>query len=244
MAVGTSPLEAHLQQQLERSRSFFWNRVRWEVVAGYLPEAEPFELVDVGAGPGFLGDFLRARRPQAEYGFVEPLDSLETSLEQRFGAAANRRAGDSFGTARYVTLLDVLEHQEDDRDFLAGLAAKMAPGSLLLLTVPAMPSLWSAWDEALGHYRRYTKRSLVEAVGGLPFEVEEVGYLFPELLPLGWVRRVRLRGGGGGGDAPSAEFPDLSPRLNEVLYRVSSASAAARRRWPAGTSVFAALRRN
>jgi hypothetical protein len=236
-------LESHLNRQMERSHGFFWNRLRWDLISGHFPAARPFELVDVGAGPGFLGDFLAQHHPRVEYRFIEPLASLETSLETRFGAAANLRERDSFGSAEYVTLLDVLEHQEDDRAFLAELAAKMAPGSLLLLTVPAMPSLWSEWDVVLGHYRRYTKDSLRAAAAGLPFELEEVSYLFPELLPLGWVRKLR-RGADDADDAAAAEFPDLPGWLNEGLYRFGKQSLRLRRRWPAGTSVFAALRRS
>lgn len=239
-----STLEEHLKRQAERSQGFFWNRLRWDLVCAQLPQGESFELVDVGAGPGFLGDFLGRRLPQVEYRFVEPIEGLERSLCDRFGSDANLRERDSFGAARYVTLLDVLEHQEDDRGFLHELASKMAPGSHLLLTVPAMPSLWSEWDAALGHYRRYTKEILRASIAGLNFEVEEISYLFPELLPLGWIRKLR-RGGRSmsqeGGET-SAEFPDLPRLLDEGLYRVGAHSMGQRRRWPAGTSVFARLR--
>lgn len=234
-------LEDHLNRQLERSRDFFWNRVRWELVASQLPPG-PIELVDVGAGPGFLGDFLAEHRPEVSYRFVEPIPGLEQQLSERFGADANRRDAD-FSGASVVTLLDVLEHQEDDRAFLAELAEKTDPGATLLLTVPAMPSLWSSWDEMLGHYRRYTKPSLAAAAERTPFEVVEQAYLFPELIPLGWWRRLRENGRRGGGADADAEFPDLPRALNETLYRISSASKATRRAWPAGTSLFAVLRR-
>lgn len=237
-------LEVHLNRQMERSRDFFWNRVRWELISSHLPVGSR-ELVDVGAGPGFLGDFLRQRHPQIEYRYVEPIEGLETSLADRFGGDANRRDED-FGGASYVTLMDVLEHQEHDREFMADLAAKMAPGATLLLTVPAMPWLWSDWDSMLGHYRRYTKRMLRDTVAPLPLEIVEQGYLFPELIPLGLVRRLRMRGGGSGAEdgGADAEFPQLSRPVNETLYRVSSASTAVRRVWPAGTSLFAVMRRS
>jgi hypothetical protein len=235
------PLEDHLNRQLERSQGFFWNRVRWELIESRLPRG-PFDLVDVGAGPGFLGDFLAERRPDAHYGFVEPIEGLERQLIDRFGASANRRETDYRG-ANIVTMLDVLEHIEDDRGFLAELAGKMDPGAMLLLTVPAMPSLWSNWDVLLGHYRRYTKASLASAAELTDFEIVERSYLFPELIPLGWWRRLSERAGGSdAGD--DAEFPDLPDALNETLYRVASASKASRRLWPAGTSLFAALRRS
>lgn len=239
MSALAEALEEHLNRQLERSRGFFWNRVRWELVASYFPSG-PFDLVDVGAGPGFLGDFVAARRPDVRYGFVEPIGGLERGLVERFGAAANRSQGDYHGAA-VVTMLDVLEHIEDDRGFLAELAGKMDPGATLLMTVPALPSLWSNWDVLLGHYRRYTKASLLGAAELSGFTVVERSYLFPELIPLGWWRRLGdRRGPGADGEA---EFPDLPGPLDEALYRLSGATASVRRVWPVGTSLFAVLRR-
>lgn len=241
MPAVSDPLEGHLNRQLERSREFFWNRVRWELIQSHLP-AGPLELVDVGAGPGFLGDYLADNRPDARYSFVEPIAGLESGLIERFGASANRRETDYRG-AGIITMLDVLEHIEDDRGFLAELAGKMEAGAMVLMTVPAMPSLWSNWDVLLGHYRRYTKASLASAVEPSGFEIVERSYLFPELIPLGWWRRLRERAGADGA-ADDAEFPDLPDPLNETLYRVASGTKAARSIWPAGTSLFARLRRS
>ncbi len=239
----TDALEQHLSRQAERSRDFFWIRIRWDLVCSLLPNATGAELVDVGAGTGFLGDLLRARLPEISYRYVEPIASLEDSLEERFGAESNLRESESFGAAQFVTLLDVLEHQEDDRLFLRELAAKMEPGAVLILTVPAMPSLWSEWDAALGHFRRYRKLSLRATLPGEQFEIVELSYLFPELLPAGWVRRIRRGGDTNGVDAHDAEFPDLPGWMNESLYRIGSATTKARRLWPAGTSLLAVLRR-
>lgn len=231
-------LEQHLSRQLERSQGFFWNRLRWELVWEDLATAT--RVVDVGAGPGFLGDYLAARRPDLEYWFVEPIEDLERRLTDRFGAEANRRDRD-FSGASHITLMDVLEHQEDDRLFMADLAERMDPGATLLLTVPAMPFLWSSWDTMLGHYRRYTKESLRQAIGSLPLAIEEESYIFPELIPLGVARRIRMRNGSQDG-VGEAEFPELSRPVNETLYRIGRGSMRWRSRWPAGTSLFARLR--
>lgn len=236
-------LEEHLNRQAERSRSFFWNRLRWDLVCEQLPRTEAAELVDVGAGPGFLGDLLAARYPNVAYRFVEPLRSLEEDLERRFGAEANLRDSETYGEAGFVMLLDVLEHQEDDRGFMADLAEKMAPGAQLLVTVPALQSLWSDWDVALGHFRRYDAPSLRAAVAGSPLEVTEISYIFPELLPLGWLRRWRQRPGTGEAQGDRAEFPDLPRWLNTALYQLGRGTMRLRGRWPAGTSLFASMRR-
>jgi SAM-dependent methyltransferase len=228
-------LEAHLLRQIEHSSDFFWHRVRHRFVAAHAPGG-PFELVDVGAGVGLLGEWLRGARPDATYRFVEPLERLERHLEQRFGAAANARGEERYEHARLVTLLDVLEHQADDAAFLAELVGRLAPGATLVVTVPALQSLWSSWDETLGHHRRYDKVALARTVGDLPVEVEELSYLFPEMVPLAAVRRRRPAGEG-------AEFPDLPRRVNDVLTAVGRVSLAGRRLWPGGTSLAAVLRR-
>jgi hypothetical protein len=235
-------LEAHLQHQVDRSERFFWNRLRWDLVLEHLPIGEPVEVVDVGAGTGFLGDVLQRERPQATYRFVEPIPALQDRLTSRFGAESNAGPLDPFGPGTYVTLLDVLEHQADDRLFMQGLAARMPPLSTLLVTVPALPALWSDWDEALGHHRRYTKGTLRQVISGLPFRVAEMSFLFPELLPLGLIRRIRARGKSGLSDG-SAEFPDLPGPINETLYLIGKGSLRLRRWWPAGTSLFAVLER-
>jgi hypothetical protein len=233
-------LEAHLERQLDHSQRFFWNRLRWDLVLEHVPPAAPVQVVDVGAGTGFLGEVLSQARPRADYGFVEPISGLRERLRTRFGAESDFGDRDSFGDPEYVTVLDVLEHQADDGAFMGDLAAKTTAGSTLLITVPALPALWSQWDVALGHHRRYTKETLRQALDGLPLRVVEMSYLFPELLPAGFVRRIR---GGQGPHEDGAHFPKLRPRLNEALYAVGKASLRLRHGWPAGTSVFASLER-
>lgn len=64
--------------------------------------------------------------------------------------------------------LNVLEHIEDDREALRRMAAVLAPGGIVVLIVPAFPSLYGPIDDRLGHHRRYTRASisrLAEAAG-------------------------------------------------------------------------------
>lgn len=234
-------LESHLQRQVDHSGRFFWHRLRWKAVRDHLPERGLFVLVDVGAGAGLLADYLLRDRPEATYRFVEPIESLRTMLRERHGSGADAGDDARFTGAGYVTLLDVLEHQEDDRGFMTDLVAKMEPGSVLLVTVPALQKLWSPWDVALGHFRRYDKASLERAVEGLPVHVDEISHLFPEMVPLGWWRARKGRSAAKPVEEGSAEFPELPNAVNDAVYGVGLGSLALRRWWPLGTSLLMAV---
>jgi hypothetical protein len=181
-------------------------------------------------------------RPSGTYRFIEPIESLRQVLRERYGVAADAADQTAFAGAGFVTLLDVLEHQSDDRAFMEDLVAKMAPGSVLLLTVPAFQSLWSRWDEALGHFRRYDKDTLAACLEGLPLEVTEMSYLFPEMVPLALWRKRKSAGASRHDIDEDAEFPDLPAWVNGLLVRMGTIPLALRAHWRTGTSLFLAAR--
>lgn len=69
-----------------------------------------------------------------------------------------------------VVALNVIEHIEDDRQAVTNCAQLLKPGGQLVVLVPAFQALYNKFDEELGHFRRYTKRSLhaLLTVSGLP----------------------------------------------------------------------------
>ena len=213
----------------------FWHRLRWRAVATALPADIPFDLLDVGAGAGFAGEYLRGGFPAARYFFIEPLASLEAGLVRRFGAERNLGGATAFGGIRFVLLLDVLEHQQDDRTFLRELIAKMQPGATLIVTVPALPWLWSEWDAVLGHFRRYDRATLRAVLADCPVRIHDPSYLFPELVPAGLLRRCLPRGAAGKG---SGEFPLLPSAANALLYWLGRCSMPVARFLPFGTSLY------
>jgi Methyltransferase domain len=229
-----SQLESHLADQIDRHGTFFWHRVRWQVVRGYVPTA-PCTVLDVGAGAGLLGDYLAADRPAARYQFVEPIPSLAAHLERRWNADGNRSGADPLDDVDVVTLLDVIEHVEDDHGLLADLTARTAPGTVFVVTVPALSRLWSSWDVELGHHRRYEPDGLRALLERASLDVVEVSFLFPELVPAAWWRARR----GGGRRRSTAEFPRLPWVVDRGLLALSSLTARARRIAPTGTSLVA-----
>lgn len=72
------------------------------------------------------------------------------------------------GTQLYdvVLALDVIEHIDDDSSVVRRLGQLTKPGGLVILSVPALPELYSEFDEVQGHRRRYTRDTLREAIDG------------------------------------------------------------------------------
>ena len=80
----------------------------------------------------------------------------------------------AFDTILYI---DVLEHIEDDAGEVSRAAPLLRPGGHLIALSPAHPWLYTPFDKAIGHYRRYTKRTLAALAppGGL--ELVRLDYL-------------------------------------------------------------------
>jgi SAM-dependent methyltransferase len=126
-------------------------------------------VLEVGAGIGANIPYLYGEKVE-EWTSLEP----DPDLARRIAEAVERgtlpaRCRVKVGTLRdldpashYDTILylDVLEHIADDAAELAAAANHLAPGGHLVVLGPAHQFLFSAFDEAIGHYRRYTSRSL------------------------------------------------------------------------------------
>jgi SAM-dependent methyltransferase len=148
------------------------------------------------------------------------------------------------GTAAVVTALDVLEHLDDDRAALRELIRLTRPGGLIILTVPALRWLWSDWDEAVHHRRRYHRPELLELCAEPGVELLRCAYInFATIVPIALIRGWRkLRPPCP--DAPRAE--DMIPPgpVNFALYQTFVRTAYAG--WlkpPLGVSLLAVLRR-
>jgi SAM-dependent methyltransferase len=94
------------------------------------------------------------------------------------------------GSFDVVVAFDVIEHVEHDVESLASLGKQLAPGGRLVMTVPAMPWLWSKHDETHHHYRRYTKASLNEALVRAGLKPVRISYFNTLLFPM--IAGIRL----------------------------------------------------
>ena len=137
------------------------------------------DVLEVGAGIGTNTKFF-ANADFKKWVCLEPdLELLEEARKRNPGNRYEFIAGtiadvkDSFDVIFYI---DVLEHIKDDAAEMKRAADHLKSNGTLIVLVPAHQWLFSPLDTAVGHYRRYTKRSLIAAVPSA-LELERLVYL-------------------------------------------------------------------
>ena len=82
-----------------------------------------------------------------------------------------------------IGLFDVVEHIENDLNFLTQMHRFLKDDGLIFITVPAYDVLWSKDDEDAGHFRRYTTKELENKLKAAGFTIEYSTYIF-SILPI------------------------------------------------------------
>ena len=211
------------------------------------PPAPTDELLDCGAGTGRFALEMQA------YCQVRVLDDHEEALRllrARFRPdQVLSLSGDTVplpdGSLDYVTALDVLEPVPDDAAVVRGFHRLLRPGGVAAVTVPASMALWSDWDVALHHFRRYRRAQLRALFPADAWDVVYVNYTNVVVYPAVWAvrkwRGLRQRLGWG---APAARTEDqLPPRwLNALLRAIFVGLARCGVPFPFGVSLLLVAR--
>ena len=126
-------------------------------------------VLEVGAGLGTNTPFLLGPE-QERWLCLEPDASLTAQISAtladfagraivstRTGTLCDLSANETFDTILYI---DVLEHIEDDSGEMRAALAHLLPRGKIVVLSPAHPGLFTEFDRALGHFRRYTRSSL------------------------------------------------------------------------------------
>lgn len=129
----------------------------------YLNKKQP-KILEVGCGTGANLKML------SKIGSIVGLDNSKTAIAfcrkqgipARLGLATSLPFRAQFDA---VLLLDVLEHLKAPEQAVAEALRVLRKGGIIIVTVPAHPSLYSYHDKAIGHKKRYSKKELLHLFG-------------------------------------------------------------------------------
>jgi SAM-dependent methyltransferase len=240
-------ISEHYSELAKLDRSYWWFLVRHRIVRRLITRSlgrKPASILDIGAGAGgFLSEMV-------DEGFIartdvlalEPSPAAQVVLAARQLPVLNAPLSD-LATVKVepfpevVTLLDVLEHLDEPVRTLTDISRRLPEGGHVVILVPALPSLWSTWDELLHHKRRYTRRTLREHLVQGGFDIVALQYCFAGITLPAWYR-ARF----GMASADAGQFARVSPWLNALLVAVFDPESRFPW-WPLGTTLAAVARR-
>ncbi|MBK8011017.1 MAG: class I SAM-dependent methyltransferase [Deltaproteobacteria bacterium] len=174
----------------------FWFSHRNECILALIKAHPPRTggpIFDVGGGNGFVASRL------AENGFevvlVEPGPEGAQNAKRRgiehVVCATTESAGFSPNALPAIGLFDVIEHIEDDVEFLRSMRGLLRHMGQVYVTVPAHTALWSNEDVRAGHFRRYSLGAVSKLLESTGFRIDFASYIFRPLpIPIFAARTV------------------------------------------------------
>jgi ubiquinone/menaquinone biosynthesis C-methylase UbiE len=214
-----------------------WKQYLRELASPYLRG----DVLEVGGGIGETSHAFRSEA-QSSWTALEPDWQLATRLQRRVAGlrqsvqvvAGTIQAVRDRALFDAVIYIDVLEHIEQDRQELEQAASRLKRGGTIVVLSPAHQSLFTPFDEAIGHFRRYDRRQL-RSLTPAGTALIRLDYVDAVGLLLSIGNRLLLR--------------SASPKLSQVLFWDRYCIPAAKRLDPLlgrriGKSIFAVWRRD
>jgi SAM-dependent methyltransferase len=173
-----------------------WWHARADLVLALLQWMQvhpPARVLDAGCGWGVNLDYLEKKgyRPAGLDISRQALQRLDRPDRELIEADLTQELPSTLKQFDAVIALDVIEHLDDDRTAVARFAQLTQPGGIAILSVPALPELYSEFDEVQGHRRRYLPQTLRKAFEDTDLIVEHILWWGTWLVPL--LRRQRTQ---------------------------------------------------
>jgi SAM-dependent methyltransferase len=161
-----------------------------------IPTGADLKGLEIGCGEGVL----RAQLEQHSSWTIDGCDLDLASLKNNPPLRGDVFLYDIFQRlpaleSRYdfVLLFDVIEHIEHVREFVEAGLFHLKPGGWVFIDVPALNSLFSRYDEAVGHLRRYDKKMMTDELRQCDLEIVDLSYWGFTFLPILQLRKMIVR---------------------------------------------------
>lgn len=231
--------------------SHFWVRSRFQRALDALkqlniPLDQKAAAVDVGCGLAIVKKQFEEATPWVIDGFDVDYSSLNRAVVhtgQLYYYDILEKKKEFTEKYDYLFLFDVLEHIAKPVEFLEACRFHLKKGGLIILNVPAMPWLYSAYDEANGHVKRYKESQLIDELQQADFLIERTTYWGLFMIPVVYLRKLLSSKNKSRGQIIAEGFQVRNQTINKVLYGLCRLEKRLFLNPPGGTSLIAIARK-
>jgi SAM-dependent methyltransferase len=181
------------------------NYFQWNL--GMFPIEQGKRILDLGCGPGTYYPIIKTYSPIHYFGVDYSTKYLTEFREVSNGCdfcetlqldLASDQLPDSLMNQQfdYALYFDTLEHIKDHEKVLMNIhrIMKATGAQYLFLKVPALQFLYGVNDEAIGHFRRYSIRSISELLNKYSFRIRKIRYHnMLAVIPWFYIGRIAKR---------------------------------------------------
>lgn len=222
------------------TENHFWLRGKVGLIGILLERCCPhkkLKILNIGAGTGndlsTIGKFGEVSALDIS---AEALKKIDDRLvrEKILGDVCHMPHGDE--QYDLVVAFDVLEHIKDDSCAIREIARVLKPNGVFIFTVPAFQSIYHRHDKQLGHFRRYSKKTLRKLIEH-SFSYDLGYWCCCLFLPVAMYRLITRYGW----FEMRSQQKDFCGRINTLFLRVlerENSMIAKQKKLPFGLSLY------
>lgn len=175
----------------------FWMQWRFYEIQKMLQknQVDPSPVFEVGCGNGVVLTQMERVGIKAdgcdlnEYALLKAADGPSKKMIYNI----YEEHPDLLHAYKSVFLLDVIEHIGNDSDFVKQALKHVQKDGYVLINVPAGQYLFSDYDTAAGHERRYSAKKLKSCIENAGVQVIDTRYWGWSMLPVALLRKLMLK---------------------------------------------------
>lgn len=180
-------------EQMQKATNY--NQWTFELFCEYIRG----DVLEVGCG---VGSFTKLIDDQGNFDSLYSIDISQPAIDfiktKKFKNKIKMECIDLInaeGCYDFILCMNVMEHVEDDKNFFRKLTGLLKKNGVLFLLVPSHMFLYSNFDKAAGHFKRYAKKDMNSA--DLPSGIKLIDqYYFNMIGALGyWAVYKALKSG-------------------------------------------------
>lgn len=200
------------------SSDYFWFKAKTDLIHSFMLQKckgkTDLKILNIGAGTGddlkILKGFGKNYVVDIDANALAVIDPTLCEEKKQADACALPYEDNFFDV---VISCDCFEHIENDKKAIAEVHRVLKPNGILLFTVPAFQSLYSSHDKALDHFRRYSKKTIGEALS--PFSKRKFFFWNTLMFPPAALSRLLRKNA-----KPKVDNPQMGSWMNTLMYKI------------------------